>query len=915
MLAAQADVLTLAAQDAQPIEVVTDRHGEEVIDLLHGLLEGVIKQHAPPVRDVLKGGATAQALRGERRLSALQAVGIWFQLLGIANERNVTRQRHLIEMGGGPDAAQGSFSRVLAEAAADGTEPAAVASLLAALDIGPTITAHPTEAKRVTVLEIHRRIYRKLAELETQRWTAGEREQLVRDLRNEIDLLWMTGELRLDRPTLDQEIAWGQHFFRDVLFDSTPLLYERLEQAVGRHYPEGGVRVPAFMRFSSWIGGDRDGNPNVTAKVTRAALASNRATAVVHYREKVGELVRVLSISANAIAIPTTLVERLAQLQAEGDSGKALAKRNPAELFRQYLMAIDKKLAAMQERGSDRSLAYRSPRQLADDLLVMERALLELGSHGLACGRIRPLRWQVETFGFRSVSLDIRQNATVINQVALEVLRHNGHEGLELGTPAWSEALRQALNAQEPTPLPPEELSEMGRETVALFSLLRDVENGTDPRAIGAFILSMTTSAEDLLAVCLLARMVNLHVGGDATGPLALRVVPLFETIDDLRRAPEILRGFLEVPLVRRSLRAQGNAMEIMLGYSDSNKDGGFFCSTWEVSKAQKKLVATGQALGIGIRFFHGRGGSVSRGGAPTGRAVAAQPAGTVNGAMRLTEQGEVVSSKYANGPTARFQMELLSASVLAHSLRPASSSAATSKPEFEEALEALSGLSQVAYCQLLGQPGFLGYFQSASPVEELALLKIGSRPARRFGAVSLADLRAIPWVFAWTQNRHLLTGWYGIGRALQAFVDVRGSEGRKLLAELFAESPVFRLIVDEAEKTLYQADMEIAALYAELAPAEVPAGDILTSVRQEYDRTCAEIRSLTGSGEIAERFPSFRQRMDRVRDLVAATNRQQVDLLRDLRRQPAGDPAREETIVPLLMSMNCIASGLGWTG
>ncbi len=915
MLAAQADVLTSAARDAQPIEVITDRHGEEVIDLLHGLLEDVIKQHAPPVRDVLKGGATAQALCGEGRLAALQAVGIWFQLLGIANERNVTRQRRLIEMGGGPDAVQGSFSHALAEAAAEGREPSALASALSGLDIGPTITAHPTEAKRVTVLEIHRRIYRKLAELEAQRWTASERDRLVRDLRNEIDLLWMTGELRLERPTLDQEIAWGQHFFRDVLFDSTPQLYERLEQAVVRHFPEGGVRVPAFMRFASWIGGDRDGNPNVTAKVTRAALSSNRATAIAHYRDKVGELVRVISISANAIAIPTVLVERLAQLQAEGDGGKALAKRNPAELFRQYLMAVDKKLAAMQERGSDQSLAYRSPRQLADDLLVMERALLELGSHSLACACIRPLRWQVETFGFRSVSLDIRQNATVINQVAQEVLRHNGHDGLEIGTPAWSAALRLALNAQEPAPLPPDELSDMGRETFALFSLLRDVENGADPRAVGAFILSMTTSAEDLLAVCLLARMVNLHVGGDATGPLALRVVPLFETIDDLRRAPEILRGFLEVPLVRRSLRAQGNAMEIMLGYSDSNKDGGFFCSTWEVSKAQKKLVATGQALGIGVRFFHGRGGSVSRGGAPTGRAVAAQPAGTVNGRMRLTEQGEVVSSKYANGPTARFQMELLSASVLAHSLRPASNGAAAGKPEFEEALEALSGLSQVAYCQLLAQPGFLGYFQSASPVEELALLKIGSRPARRFGAASLADLRAIPWVFAWTQNRHLLTGWYGIGRALEAFVDVRGSEGRKLLAELFAVSPVFRLIVDEAEKTLYQADMEIAALYAELAPAELPADDILTSVRQEYDRTCREIRSLTGCGEIAERFPSFRQRMDRVRELVAATNRQQVELLRELRRRPADDPAREETIVPLLMSMNCIASGLGWTG
>ncbi len=766
------------------------------------------------------------------------------------------------------------------------------------------------------MLEIHRRIHRKLVELEPQSWTAYERESLVRELRNEIDLLWMTGELRLERPNLEQEIAWGLHFFRDVLFETTPKLYEQLERALVRHYPDSPIKVPAFFRFSSWIGGDRDGNPKVTWEVTRDALARNRITALSHYRKKIAELVREISISANAVEVPAVLSVRLAQMLSEPGMGDELAARNPAELFRQFLSAIERKLAASEDPTPLAVPAYRNPRQLAEDLLLLERALLALGSHGLAAGRIRPLRWQVESFGFRTVSLDVRQNATVINRVALEILRHSNGEALEAGTPDWSVVLGRALNAQEPVPAVPAELSDEARETLALFNLIRDVQDGADPKAIGAFVLSMTTSADDLLAVCLLARIANLHLGGDETGPLALRLVPLFETIDDLRRAPEILRDYLAVPLVRRSLRAQGNALEVMLGYSDSNKDGGFFCSTWELIKAQKKLVATAASLGIGIHFFHGRGGSVSRGGAPTGRAVAAQPAGSIAGVMRLTDQGEVVSSKYANSGTALSQMELLSSSVLSHSLRPVrEASDQRVQPEFEEALDALSGLSQAAYCALLRQPGFLGYFQSASPVEELSLLKIGSRPARRFGAASLADLRAIPWVFAWTQNRHLLTGWYGIGRALESFVDVRGVEGRRLLAQMFENNRVFRLIIDEAEKTLYQADMEIAALYAELAPDDLPAAAILDSVRQEYLRSCDQIRQLTNHGEIATRFPAFRGRIDRVRGLVAATNRWQVELLRDLRQRPPDDAEREKTIVPLLMSMNCIASGLGWTG
>jgi phosphoenolpyruvate carboxylase len=386
-----------------------------------------------------------------------------------------------------------------------------------------------------------------------------------------------------------------------------------------------------------------------------------------------------------------------------------------------------------------------------------------------------------------------------------------------------------------------------------------------------------------------------------------LRVVPLFETIDDLRAAPDILRELLSMAHVRRALRTASGRVEIMLGYSDSNKDGGFLCSTWELEKAQRRLTRVLAEDGLKPLFFHGRGGSASRGGAPTARAVAAQPPGTVSGHLRLTEQGEVVSSKYANRGTARTQLELLASSVLDHSLAAA---AAPVDPDIEDAFEALSGMSQTAYVTLLRSPGFLDYFQQASPVEELARLKIGSRPARRFGAGSLEDLRAIPWVFAWSQNRHMITGWYGFGTAVASFRRIRGDAGDRRLQQMFRDMPLFRLAVDEVEKSLFQSDMDIAAQYATLVQDTATRDRILSAILTEHGRSITAVRFLTGSDRIAARFPNLTRRFSRIRPDLDPIQRLQVDLLRQSR---ACDGTKLS--VPLLQTMNCIATGLGWTG
>jgi phosphoenolpyruvate carboxylase len=890
---------------------------ESVIDLLEGDYTTVVRRRTELGTALLESEVDFDSLSASSQIEGLQAVSIWFHLLRIAEEQAAMRTRRQLESTAGPDSVRGSFSNILADLAARGIGESSLEKALKTFDVGPTLTAHPTEAKRVTVLEIHRRIYRKLLELENRRWTPRERGYFERELRDEIDLLWMTGEIRLERPSVEQEVAWGLHFFRESLFDTVSELYRSLGEALERHYPEMPIELKPFVSFSSWIGGDRDGNPNVTTAVTRRALAANRKTAIDRYRKCLNDLIVSLSISSNVIDLSEPFRQRVDQALARSGASEHLAMRNPAELFRQFFGAIDRRLQATASLGDDAigTVPYNRPSDLTDDLKAAEAALIEINAPSLAISRLRPLRLEIETFGFRTVALDVRQNSTVINTALQEIWAATSDVVPEPGSAAWSERLRAELHAQHNVTLPSSGLSDMTRETVELLALFAEIQNSPDPKALGAFILSMTGSADDILALFLLAKYAGLHPGNDGSGPIALSVVPLFETIDDLRRASGILKSLLATPVARRSIRHQNNILEVMIGYSDSNKDGGFFASTWELAKAQEKLVSTAHELGIDIRFFHGRGGSVSRGGAPTGRAIAAQPAGTINGRMRLTEQGEVVSSKFANRGTALYQLELLSASVLAHTLKSPIETELASAPEVDEALDALSGMSQAAYVGLVARPDFIDYFQAASPVEELALLKIGSRPARRFGAKGISDLRAIPWVFAWSQNRHLITGWYGLGSALQSFMDVRGDAGLAQLRRMYETSRLFRLVIDEVEKSLYVADLDIGGAYAELVENPVTRDTIFSLIRNEYVKTRDQIALVTGSDRLAERFPALRRRTERARGLIDRTNRLQISLLQRFRQLPSDAPEKERLTVPLIMSMSCIATGLGWTG
>jgi phosphoenolpyruvate carboxylase len=880
---------------------------EEVTAILRDLLRQVIKAREPAVLSVIDDPEGASGIPPHLIEHALQAIGIWLQLLNIAEENAAMRARRQIEKMGGPDEVIGSLSHAFGVVAASGVKPETVEVTLRSIDIQPTITAHPTEAKRVTVLEIHRRIYLKLYELESPRWTPREREHLLALLRNEIDLLWMTGEIRFEKPTVESEIAWGLHFFREALFDRTSTLCNLMEDGLRRHYPEVTSGVAPPLRFSSWIGGDRDGNPFVTTVTTRYALEESRKAAIARLDMRLAEAIQHLSMSSSEAKVPDDFVPKLdAQLWATGEA-EAIRQRNPQEPFRLFFSALRSRL-----RGPK---AFAHVGELINALRDAEQALAAMKASSVANLIVRPIRWEAEIFGFRTASLDIRQNTTVINRVLEEIWRKMhpspGEEPPEQGTEAWSTWIADEL--RKPLGFIPMflGLSDEANELLDLLHLIRSAINGPDPKSIGTFILSMTRSANDVLGLYLLAKYCGLFSDETASKVCRIAIVPLFETIEDLRAAPAIMEQLFASDVVRSSLHASGRRQEIMLGYSDSNKDGGFFCASFELFEAQRRLIRIGKEAGMNVSFFHGRGGSVSRGGAPTGRAIAAQPAGTINGHMRVTEQGEVVSSKFANRGTALNNLEVLTSSVLLHTLKSAEEPELRLNPAHQKAVEEIAKLSFKAYRKLAEDPALLGYFHASSPVEELALLKLGSRPARRFGAKGIGDLRAIPWVFAWSQNRHLLTGWYGLGYALDDFLAARGPEGLKLLRDMFAKSRGFRLAIDEVEKSLYLADMRVAERYAGLVPDRTDAERIFAMVAHEHRRTSTAVLELTSARQLCERFPGMLRRFERIRPIVDRANLWQVQLLRDTR-----DGKRDDSInMPLLMTMNCVAQGLGWTG
>lgn len=858
-----------------------------------------------------------------------QAQSVVFQLLNLAEENAAAQYRRRLEREVDAKPQTGLWLEVLRRLKAVGFSGETVAAALPQMHIEPVLTAHPTEAKRATVLACHREIYVLLVKLENPMWTPLEARAIRDEIKSALERIWRAGEILIEKPDVGAELRTIIHYLRNVFPNALPVLDRRLRAA----WEEAGfdpalLRDPAALprvSFGDWVGGDRDGHPLVTAQTTAATLQELRRNALGLLREQIATLAARLSLSARLQAVPGPLAERVSKLaQILGEAGAQALRRNPGEPWRQMANLILARLPeiASASSASTGALAYASPAELAEDLAFLGASLTAAGAHRLAEMEVEPVIRSVHTFGFHLATLDVRQNSRFHDLSVAGLLAAAGMDGADF--PDWPEARRmEFLNAELTSPRPfthaqaalaPEAATTLGCHRV-LAAHLREC----GPDGLGALIVSMTRSVSDLLVVYLLAREAGLaHLTPEGL-VCQLPVVPLFETIEDLDRSAAILGAFLDHPMTRRSLehqRVRGGAsqpvQQVMIGYSDSNKDGGILASHWHLYRAQEALAAAGRERGVRVRFFHGRGGTISRGAGPTHRFLSALPHGALGGDLRMTEQGETIAQKYANQITAVYNLELLQAGVTGATLAQGRADAAPSP--FEPLMDRLAAASRRAYDALVNAEDFITFFSQATPIDVIEASRIGSRPSRRSGRRSLADLRAIPWVFSWSQARFYLSGWYGVGSALEELLE-KDPAAFEQVQQAAASWPPLRYLITNVSTSLLTADLEVMAQYAALVREPAVRDRIFSMIQAEHHRTTAMVERIFGSA-LADR----RARLSRVLGLrqegLAKLHRRQVELLTQWRAsRESGSPDAEELLIQLFVTVNAIAGGLRTTG
>jgi phosphoenolpyruvate carboxylase len=862
--------------------------------------------------------------------ASLQAYSIAFQLLNHAEENAVAQARRATARRGDKASESGSWEQAFRQALALGVAPEALAAQLSDLRLEPVLTAHPTEAKRQTVLEHHRALYRLLVERENSMWTPAERAELASETEAALERLWRTGEIYLEKPRLEDERRLVLYFLANVFPAALGAFARRLRQAwaaagLDPALLAGPEALPRFA-FGSWVGGDRDGHPGVTAAITAETFRRQRAAAIALLDDALAQLAAKLSLSAHRQAPPPRLLDAIAaRAQALGDRAAEALARNSEEPWRQYANLL--RLALPSEDGFEPG-AFTSADELDDGLNTLASALSAVGAGRLVTADVEPVRLLVRSFGFHLARLDVRQNSAFHDRALAALLAAADEPGGEAYA-AWAPAKRRVLLERElattrpfvrPGAVPPGEAEAvLGAQGVLAEELRRH-----GPDGIGALIVSMTRSTEDLLAVYLLAREAGLLEETEAGWACPLEVVPLFETIDDLERAPAILDDYLAHPVVQRSLRRrqQRDGLElprqqVMVGYSDSGKDGGIVASFWGLYRAQRALAQVGERHGIRIRFFHGRGGTIGRGAGPTHRFVRALPPGTVGGDLRVTEQGETISQKYANRGTASHHLELLAAGALAATAFDAAGR--RDPPALAPIMERLAATSRRAYRDLIEREGFIEFFGKATPIDIIEASRHGSRPPRRTGQRTLADLRAIPWVFAWNQSRFVLPGWYGLGSALEELAEADTAAFEQLLAakaETADRWPPLHYLVSNIATAWMMASRPVMARYAELVGDGAGNDELFAMIDSEYRRTGTMLETVYGAPLAAAR-PRIHAVLARRDEALAPLHAHQVALLARWRtlRSAGDDTAAGELLPELLLSVNAIAAGLGVTG
>ena len=858
----------------------------------------------------------------------IRAFSAYFRLLNVAEEAHMHRLLYRTEQEG--ESWENSFQDVLERLRDMGMTAEQVGRLLETLDIAPVITAHPTEATRRTMLEGQRRMFLKVKHLDNNLLPPPEKRSLERDLGVDIQILWKTDEVRVRRPQVEDEIENGLFYFRESLFKAVPRMYRKLEQALEAVFGDDAPPVPTILRFGSWIGGDRDGNPYVTAETTAWALRTHKREALACYIDWVEQLHHILSHSDRFGRPTTAFYEDLEHdRRCFPELGRTLQQRYFHEPYRQKLRFIRERLLrayrgnearlAGEIPGAECDYAYSSEEELRTDLAAIADSLTSHGDQAVAERELKDLQRIVDSFGFYLASLDMREESARHTETVREILALRGDLGRSYTD--LSEDERVALLTREIAEgeqLVPQdvELTPETRGVLDVFRVMADMHGEISSQAFGSYIISMTRSASHVLEVFWLAKTAGLlGCSADGTWFNRLSVAPLFETIEDLEHIEAVMTGLLESPVYRSLLAAAGDEQEVMIGYSDSTKDGGIVASSWVLYQAQKQVNELGDRYGVSVRIFHGRGGTVARGGAPTHKAILAQPPGTVRGAIKITEQGEVLSSKYANLETAIYELTVMTSGVLEAS-RFVEQDVPGDRQEYLDAFAEMAKTGEEAYRDLTREtPAFLDYFYEATPIDGISRLNIGSRPSHRQKQdPSLDSIRAIGWVFGWSQSRHTLPAWYGVGTALETFIKSR-DDGLAMLQQMYQEWPFFRTFLSNIQMSLSKANMDIAAQYAALYSDQEQGQAIFDKIRSEYDRTRARVLEVAQIDGLLEKSPLLARSIQRRDPYIDPLNHIQLMLMQRYKDPELSEEASQQWLSLLLRSINGVAAGQRNTG
>ncbi len=890
-------------------DTVRDQEGQDIFDVVENIRQASIRFHRDDDVDARQQlESLLDGLTPEQEVQVTRAFSYFSHFANLAEDQHHIRRTRAHDIAGSPPRA-GTIAHALDAATGDGMSKADLEAFFNGALVSPVLTAHPTEVRRRSTMGRELAIADLIDKRGRGQWTPEEAAEIDAKLQRAILVLWQTNLLRQTKLAVEDEVQNGLSYYDYTFLNELPKLYARLEDRLSAMEPSApAARVGSFLRIGSWIGGDRDGNPFVTADVMTRTLEMHSRRALDYYLAELSKLEAELSLSTRMVDVSGELAE-LADMSPDTSQHRRL------EPYRLAISAIAARLRNVLHSGDtdempgDGLQAYEDPAELLADLDVIHRSLYDNKSRPLADGRLRRLRRAVDCFGFHLASLDMRQNSAIHETTIAELFEAAapGTNYAELSEDERVALLTAELSNGRPLVRPYWAYSEKTAKELAIVRAAAEGQRRFGARALPTAIISNTQSVSDLLELAVLLKEVGLVT---AEGTSTVNIVPLFETIADLRNCVGIVDRLLSIPAYRALVESLGGTQEIMLGYSDSNKDGGYLTSGWELFKAEIGLIETCARHDVRLRLFHGRGGTVGRGGGPSFEAILAQPAGAVNGQIRVTEQGEIISSKYTNPDLGRRNLEILASACLEASL---------DKPQDDNVpqayLDTMETLSQAAFETYRGlvyeTPRFDEYFWSSTVITEIATLNIGSRPASRKKLGRIEDLRAIPWVFSWSQCRLMLPGWFGFGSAVEAFLKAHPDDGLERLRQMYRDWPFFQAQLSNMDMVLAKTSLAIASRYAELVTDEDLRNEIFQRIRAEHEATVSAILKITEKDRLLEANPLLSRSISNRFPYLDPLNHLQVNLLREY-RQKTDNP---KVLRGIQLTINGIAAGLRNSG